>query len=302
MTKKLISFDDEKPGLGLPDAVTERLDGRYSQVDPTYGLVPRLVYHDTNPGTPRPDTDGPVIWLGVPMPAHSQPGDVLLRPAGSEADWAPDWLDLLGWYDSSTLTPGSTVTYVEDRSGHANHLTTLGGTGDITVGTTDLAHPGFRFNGDSWITSGVLPAGAWRHPTTVYLVANVEDQKVPAQTLIDGTTNSTRFALWKTQTRLLGMRQTVGVTSGTTAFTAGPHLIAGVFSGDGQSRGEIDGTVVLGPADVGTATPSAIRLGGSFQDINGVFGSIGEVIIARDVSPEDHQQVTDYLMQKWGIV
>lgn len=30
MTKRLISFDDEKPNLGLPDAVSERLDGAYA--------------------------------------------------------------------------------------------------------------------------------------------------------------------------------------------------------------------------------------------------------------------------------
>ena len=33
MAKKLISFDEEKSNLGLPDAVEERLDGSYASKD-----------------------------------------------------------------------------------------------------------------------------------------------------------------------------------------------------------------------------------------------------------------------------
>lgn len=41
MTKRLISFDDEKPNLGLPDTVSERLDGAYASKDLETQVAPQ---------------------------------------------------------------------------------------------------------------------------------------------------------------------------------------------------------------------------------------------------------------------
>ena len=303
MTKKLISFDDEKPGLGLPDAVTERLDGRYSQVDPTYGLVPRLVYHGTDSATPRPNTDGPVIWLGGPRPVHSQPGDVLMRPAGSEADWAPDWLNLMGWYDPSTLTPGSTVTHVEDLSGHKNHLNTTGGTGTITVQEGEMAHPALSFDGTSWISSGLLNQGQWTHPTTVWAVVAFDEVIGNAMAIFD----SASAPIPNKSTVFISNYGRFSAGAGVNLFgtevvpLGTPTLLMVNFAGDSTSHGELNGVQSFGPKDLGNGTPDSHRLGANGAGLNPYKGAIGEVIVASGTTASDREAVTTYLMEKWGI-
>lgn len=308
-TANLISQPDTLTRSAVTTAVESRIDGRFLPNDPTYSMVPRLVHHGGDSRTPRPATDGPVIWLGIPLPIYSQPGDVLLRPAGADTQWSPDWLDLVGWYDPSTLTPDSAVTYVEDHSGHENHLDIPGGTGQITVDGSALAHPALYFDGESWISSGLLSQEQWTHPTTVWAVISSISVRPDIATIFDsadyatgGVDRSTRSTLFISN---LGKFSS---GAGSNHFGTGtvpestPTLLMVNFAGDSTSFGEINGQHSFGPVNLGAlSTSDSHRLGANGGGVNPYKGAVGEVIIAHGVTESEREATTSYLMEKWGI-
>ena len=297
-TASLISQQGTLTRSAVYTAVESRVDGRFLPNDTTYGLVPRLVHHGTVAGVARPDIDGPVIWLGVPMPIHSQPGDVLLRPAGVE--WAPDWLNLAGWYDPSTLVPGGAATFVEDLSGRKNHLNITGGTGTITVRESALAHPSLYFDGASWISSGPLSQGQWTHPTTVWIVVAFDEVIGNAMSIFDSASRNRSVIFISNRGRF-----SAGAGKnhfGTEVVPLGtPTLLMVNFAGDETSHGELNGEQSFGPVDLGNGMPDSHRLGANGAGVNQFKGEIGEVIIASGATASEREAVTTYLMDKWGI-
>lgn len=67
MTKRLVSFDNEKPDLGLPDDVQDRMDARYSDIDATPYIGPNGNWWvgETDTGTPARGDQGPKGDQGI---------------------------------------------------------------------------------------------------------------------------------------------------------------------------------------------------------------------------------------------
>ena len=272
-----------------------------SEADALLASTTLTVNHGADATAARPDHPGQVMWLGSVTPVNRLAGDIVYMVSDEPGPFSPALLDLVAWWDLSE-TPVGTITSIQDKGPRGHHLSTLGGTGSINVQTTPLALPSARFDGTAWLTTGPLAAGSWAHPTSVYMAVAVDDNTAAVQTLIDGTTASTRAMLYKGTPQRLGINQSVAnAPSLGYLFTTAPVIVSGVFTGTDQTRGALNGSVVTGPTDVGAGVPTGLRVGGSFAGTYPLFGSIGEIVVARDVTVEQDQEIQAYLAQKWSI-
>ena len=80
-----------------------------------------------------------------------------------------------------------------------------------------------------------------------------------------------------------------------------PFVLAVTFTGGANSKAELNGTVVAGPGNAGANTLGSIRLFANGAAANLSNAAIGDVIIAQDVTPEQHTDVVAWLREKWGL-
>lgn len=129
MTKRLVSFDNEKPDLGLPDDVQDRMDARYSGIgtDPHIGPNGNWWVGETDTGTPAQGDQGPKGDQGIQGPQGDQ------GPKGDKGE------------DGRSVTITGTVATVDDLPGEGTpgegyitdsdgHLHIWGGSGWVDVG------------------------------------------------------------------------------------------------------------------------------------------------------------------------
>lgn len=107
MTKRLVSFDNEKPDLGLPDAVQERMDARYSGIEMTPHVGPNGNWWvgETDTGTPAQGDQGPKGDQGIQGPAGADGVDGEQGPQGDKGDKGED---------GRSVTITGTVATVDD--------------------------------------------------------------------------------------------------------------------------------------------------------------------------------------------
>ena len=262
-----------------------------------------VVTHGDDPYYPRPEREHRIMWLGSVIPLYRKPGDLVPAVESEPAPWTPEMLDLVAWYDPAAGYESGTVSQVVDRGQRNLHME-VGGTGGISIDTTALNLPAFANNGTAFATSPPLPAGAWEHPVTAYMVASLATMP-SVSTLFDNGPGpvSTRAAFWVNSGGRVAIMQGTKVQSDPYLVTANtPFLLAVTYTGGATTQAELNGTVVVGPTDAGSNTPGAIRLfangaGAALSD-----AVIGDVIIARGVTPEQHADTVAWLQEKWGLV
>jgi len=268
------------------------------------GDTARMVYHGTNGGTPRPSGVRPVLWIGTAFPVNSVIGDVHLLPDHNEDDWGPNWVDLVAWYDPSQLglANGATVSSIPDLSGRGNDLNTASGT--VTIDATTLVQPALTFTGTQHLSSDLLDQ-QWSMPTRVYMIAKPNNPGT-AMTMFDTagalTGGNGRAVMWMDATRHFSLGQGAANLVGTLVIpTSGPSVLSGVFTGATQTRGYVNTTLRVMPGSAGSGVPKRHRIGARYDGASPYSGLLGEVLVARNVTDDDHARMVAYLVAKWGV-
>ena len=110
MTKRLVSFDNEKPDLGLPDAVQGRMDARYSGIGETPRIGPNGNWWvgENDTGTPAQGDQGPKGDQGIQGPAGADGIDGVDGEQGPKGDKGDKG------EDGRSVTITGTVATVDD--------------------------------------------------------------------------------------------------------------------------------------------------------------------------------------------
>lgn len=282
-------------------AEAEKTDSPFrSALNAAIGDAPLVVYHGADAWYPRPDTTRPVMWIGTATPGNRRDGDLHLLTSSEPAPWAPDWLDLIGWYDATDAAYATgTATVLTDKSGRGIDLTAAATSSALATTTTALPHQAWNFTGTQWFDSGDIGAGTWRQPVTVYVAASIPTAE-SNRYIMSGTTPYASIVLNSSR----GIAAFQGANLWSPNFTVPadtPVVLAVTFNGNNGTTIELNGTTIAGPANTGSWIPTNYRIGGHYNDTTAFTGTIGEIIIGREVTPDEHANATAYLMDKWGV-
>ena len=261
-----------------------------------------VVTHGDDPYYPRPEREHRIMWLGSVVPLYREPGDLVPAVETEPAPWTPEMLDLVAWYDPADGYESGTVSQVVDRGPHGLHMA-VGGTGAMEVESGALNLPSFQNNGTAFATSPVLPAQVWEGNVTVYMIAQLSAMPT-VSALFDegGTLAANRVGFWVNSGGRVALTQGTNVQSEPYLVTQGQtFLLAVTFTGGTSTQAELDGSVVVGPANAGSNTPGKLRLFANPGGSNLASANIGDVIVAKSVTPEQHADISEWLRTKWGM-
>ena len=261
-----------------------------------------VVTHGDDPYHPRPEIVQRIMWLGSVVPLYREPGDLVPAIATEPAPWTPGMLDLVAWYDPAVGYTQGEVTSIADRGPYGLHMD-VSGTGVMEVASGVLNLPSFQNNGTAFSTSPDLPAQVWDGDVTVYMVAQLSAMPT-VSALFDegGTLAANRAGFWVNSGGRVALTQGTSVQSEPYLVTQDQtFLLTVTFSGGASTQAELNGTVVVGPADAGSNTPGKLRLFANPGGANISAANIGDVIIAKNVTPEQHEDISEWLRIKWGL-
>ncbi|AEV51867.1 hypothetical protein [Prescottella equi] len=341
MTKRLVSFDDEVEGTGLPAVVEERIGEKVLEVgNATYGPdaiaasiansessasnavqqivdsslvafapegVVRRVLIGSNLTAARPDYAGPVNWvqsvsLGA-VPINIRDGDEITYVEAAPVPWSPAMLpNLSAWYDAQTLQ-GSADSAV-------GQWDDLSGHGRHMIQATSGSRPLLRASGlnghksvqfDGTDDNMRAAIDSYTGVWTVYVVG-----QWTAATLSSSQWMLDGLSVDNSGTRLGFYRSSVGF-----AISRGSNLVSPSADNlvhrhklvyTGTSTITTDGTQI---ASGGTGTnmeTSSLMVGGRGNLSSWFAGHVGELIYVQGtVSAEDDAKMTTYLRGRWGV-
>ncbi|NKR75863.1 hypothetical protein GS492_24965 [Rhodococcus hoagii] len=333
MTKRLVSFDDQAAGTGLPPEVAQRLNETYGPdaiatyiansessasnavqqvVDSSLAVfapegVVRRVLIGSNLATARPNYAGPVNWVQsagmTAIPNNIRDGDEITYVEAAAVPWSPAMLpNVTAWYDAQTIEAAadSPVAQWDDLSGHGRHMLQSAPAAQPTLRATAMnGRPSIQFDGTADHMRAAIDSytGTW----TVYAVGQwTAATLASSQWMLDG------LSLDNAGTRLGFYRSSVGFATSRGSNLVSPsadnltHRHKLVYAG--TSTITTDGTQI---ASGGTGTNmeiSSLLVGGRGTLANWFAGHVGELVYVQGtVTPEDDARMTAYLQARWGV-
>jgi hypothetical protein len=228
---------------------------------------------------PRPSTGGGGGGGDIAVPA----GATLLLATDNEAvaDANPDytWVilepipeppattsltDISGlvfYYDAAALalTDGATVTTLADQSGNGRNATAV--LGSATYRTAGVnGKPSLQFAGNAYFNTATFPALTG----TVTVLAAIELAGTGSANLLDGTAYGNQITLRRSGTGVrwgVG-RNTLGYAPDNSGANGTYLLRATIGVGANPTTLHVDGTQLVNSANLGSAVPTALRVGG----------------------------------------
>lgn len=266
-----------------------------------------VVEHGSTAGTARPTGVVRVLWLGSVRPANIAVGDIYFEVSTTPVPFSPaDVADMAAWYDAASLSlaDAASMTTWADRSSNARTLTAVTGSATYAAAGLGAGHPSVHFAASCYMDTAAFTGITT--PITVFVVATISDQ-TGTQALIDGTTSTTRMALYKSGTGgtdAWGISRNTAVPAANGGADNAKHLFR-ILAGKPGVVGSslfVDGTQVITGSDAGGATVNALRVGGRYDATQLATADIGELIYySRSLDAGEITQVTTYLTTKWGL-
>ena len=220
--------------------------------------------------------------------------------------WTPIQLPgLMSWWDASdlsTITASSgLVSQWRDKSGAARHMAQATGTNQPTTGTrTQNGLNVLDFDGTTDYMSTAVAAYSEVSPYSIF-VAFKNDVGANSLTnivvrCVDGTAAG---SISKDSTNTWRMNAGTAIAGGTP--DANPHGISAIFNST-SSYLRLDGTVLGGPTNVGTAGFTQYRVGANNSATSPWDGFVCEIIMSTNaIGDPDVLLVENYLRVKWGL-
>ena len=201
--------------------------------------------------------------------------------------------------DASTITKDGSnlVSAWNDKSGQANHVTQATGSKQpLWVDQVQDTFPTIRFDGSS-DEMAVTYGSSLSTAATVFIVCTMPTASGGERMVFDGLTSGGRFAYLKSSGNIHYMYRGNGVSSTTVDKTM--RMFTLVWNGSSSSLG-IDGTDVA-TGNVGTQSPTGLRLGAQYNSVNFGDTDICEILIyGSALSTTDRTSIENYLSNKWS--
>ena len=201
--------------------------------------------------------------------------------------------------DASTITKDGSnlVSAWNDKSGQANHVTQATGSKQpLWVDQVQDTFPTIRFDGSN-DEMAVTYGSSLSTAATVFIVCTMPTASGGERMVFDGLTSGGRFAYLKSSGNIHYMYRGNGVSSTTVDKTM--RMFTLVWNGSSSSLG-IDGTDVA-TGNVGTQSPTGLRLGAQYNSANFGDTDICEILIyGSALSTADRTSIENYLSNKWS--
>jgi len=201
--------------------------------------------------------------------------------------------------DASTITKDGSnlVSAWNDKSGQANHVTQATGSKQpLWVDQVQDTFPTIRFDGSN-DEMAVTYGSSLSTAATVFIVCTMPTASGGERMVFDGLTSGGRFAYLKSSGNIHYMYRGNGVSSTTVDKTM--RMFTLVWNGSSSSLG-IDGTDVT-TGNVGTQSPTGLRLGAQYNSANFGDTDICEILIyGSALSTADRTSIENYLSNKWS--
>ena len=203
----------------------------------------------------------------------------------------------VGLDGSSVVTTGGVVTQWTDQIGNYD---ATGSASLISANTGNGFHNVLSFDGTQSLRTGVFDA-AFPQTNVIFIVAAYETP-IEARFLVDGINSSGRNAVYTRSNGTYAMYAGAQIINNNVVAQTGVFQVyCAIFNGT-SSQLRIDGTKILGTANVGTAALNGLAIASDYNNNQKLSGKIAEILVYNGgLNTAQIETIEGYLQSKYII-